>query len=89
MLRHAFGGDVVGMSTVPEVLTARHSGMRVLALSLVTNKSVLDYVPSGQSMDVRQEEMTSGIANHTEVMEEGRLAALDMQRLVQQVVKTL
>ncbi|HUE72021.1 MAG TPA: purine-nucleoside phosphorylase [Pirellulaceae bacterium] len=31
------GGDVVGMSTIPEVLCARALGMRVLALSTVTN----------------------------------------------------
>ncbi len=31
------GGDLVGMSTVPEVLAARHLGMRCLALSCVTN----------------------------------------------------
>ncbi len=31
------GGDVVGMSTVPEVLVARQLGLRVLALSTVTN----------------------------------------------------
>jgi purine-nucleoside phosphorylase len=31
------GGDVVGMSTVPEVLAARDCGLRVLALSTVTN----------------------------------------------------
>ena len=34
---HRIGGDLVGMSTVPEVIVARHAGLRVLALSLVSN----------------------------------------------------
>ena len=46
MLR-VVGADVVGMSTVAEVLTAVHAGMEVLALSLVTNICVDDYEQEG------------------------------------------
>jgi len=38
MLR-MLGGDVAGMSTIPEVIMARHLGMRVLAVSVVTNRA--------------------------------------------------
>jgi len=33
----AFGAQAVGMSTVPETILARHAGLRVLALSMMTN----------------------------------------------------
>jgi purine-nucleoside phosphorylase len=59
MLR-ILGGDAVGMSTVPEVVVARHGGMRVLGISSITNISIDD---SESTQDV----------SHEEVLEVGKL----------------
>eukprot|EP01135_Chromosphaera_perkinsii_P005599 Nk52_evm13s355 gene=Nk52_evmTU13s355 len=70
------GGDTVGMSTVPEVMSAHHCGIKVLGLSLVTNMVVTNIGDKN-------------VANHEEVLETTRHRAEDMQTLVKDIVTTL
>ena len=39
---HLIGGDAVGMSTVPEVIVAIHSGLKVFAMSVITDLGIRD-----------------------------------------------
>jgi purine-nucleoside phosphorylase len=68
------GADVVGMSTVPEVLAARALGLRCLAFSMVTNKGTgLSDVP----------------LTHVDVLEVGKRAGLLLGRIIEQVLGAL
>lgn len=66
MLR-ALGADAVGMSTVHELLVARHMGVRVLGFSLVTNKATAEM---------------SGEVTHEEVLEMGPIGAARLVRIL-------
>ncbi|MDR1269943.1 MAG: purine-nucleoside phosphorylase [Planctomycetaceae bacterium] len=46
------GADVVGMSTVPEVLVAIHCGMKVLGLSIVTDMALPDALKPGNVTEI-------------------------------------
>lgn len=46
------GADVVGMSTVPEVIVARHGGMRVLGLSIITDLCLPDALQPANINDI-------------------------------------
>uniref|UniRef100_A0A9J8D2T4 Purine nucleoside phosphorylase n=1 Tax=Cyprinus carpio carpio TaxID=630221 RepID=A0A9J8D2T4_CYPCA len=66
---HILGSDSVGMSTVPEVTVAKHCGLRVLGLSLITNKVSLDYS--------REEKV-----NHEEVLQISKMRAEMLQNVL-------
>lgn len=50
------GADAVGMSTVPEVIVARHGGTRVLGISGISNKANLD----GSTVTTHEEVLQAG-----------------------------
>lgn len=68
------GADAVGMSTVPEVITARHGGTRVLGISGISNKANLD----GET-----------ITRHEEVLEAGQKIAPVLTTLIRGVLRRL
>jgi xanthosine phosphorylase len=68
------GADAVGMSTVPECLVARHSGMRVAALSTLTN------LAAG---------MTDEELSHEQSLAVGAEAAKDLRRLLPAFLESL
>jgi len=70
----AVGGDLAGMSTVQEVIAARHMGIRVLGISVVTNPAA---------------GVSSEKIDHEVVLEVGARAAGSLSALVRELVPTL
>lgn len=70
------GGDAVGMSTAPEVVVARHAGMRVLGISTVANLALPEPIP-GTTL------------SHEEVLEMGQRAVPRLITVVRGVVRRL
>lgn len=73
MLRR-LGADAVGMSTVPEVLVARHAGMRVFGISVITNVASPDALPE---------------TSHAEVVDAAHAASPALRILVRELIASL
>ncbi|WP_297436556.1 purine-nucleoside phosphorylase [uncultured Clostridium sp.] len=73
-MARTFGADAVGMSTVPEVIIAKHSGLQVVGISCMTNMAagILDQP-----------------LNHEEVMETSEKVRANFIKLMQNIIKNL
>lgn len=70
------GGDAVGMSTAPEVVVARHGGMRVLGISGIANIAISDPTTKGET-------------THAEVLAGSQVMAPRLISLVREILKNL
>ena len=66
------GVDAVGMSTVPEVIVARHGGMRTLGFSGISNKANLDGLT---------------VTTHEEVIEAGKVLTPKIEKILRGVLR--
>jgi purine-nucleoside phosphorylase len=74
----SIGADAVGMSTAPEVVVARHGGMRVLGVSLISNVAI-DTIDPERAIE----------ATHEEVLEAGARAVPKLASLLEGVLRRL
>lgn len=68
------GGDAVGMSTVPEVLTAVHCGMKVIGVSCITNMAA---------------GISNTKLNHQEVIETTKKVKNNFSKLISKIIKNI
>jgi purine-nucleoside phosphorylase len=68
------GADAVGMSTVPEVIIARHGNMQVLGFSGISNKANLD---------------GSTVTTHEEVLQAGELIVPKLRTLICGILRSM
>jgi purine-nucleoside phosphorylase len=73
-LIHVLGGDAVGMSTVQETITAVHCGMKVFAMSVITD------------LGIREEE---NVITHEEVLQAATDAEPKLTLLFRELIQTL
>ena len=67
------GGDAVGMSTVPEVIVARHMGIEVFGVSIITDLGLPGKMANG---------------SHEEVQAVGRTATPKVMKIVKELIRT-
>jgi len=70
------GGDAVGMSTIPEVIVARHAGVPVFGISVITNEAHDDYADDYEN-------------DGDDVVKAANAAAERMTRLITQMIERL
>jgi purine-nucleoside phosphorylase len=73
-LFHMWGGDAVGMSTVPEVIVANHMQMKVFGISVITNNGLA--VPEHGNQ-------------HTEVLDVASVAAPKLEAILGHLIETI
>jgi purine-nucleoside phosphorylase len=69
---HTIGGDAIGMSTVPEVIVAKHMSMRVFGISVITNNGLV--IPEGGN-------------KHSEVLDIATVAAPKLEAILIDLIK--